>query len=151
VLIRATSDILACLKSRRCAYLSPTLHLLASPFFVIRLLQCHHSHKSLGLAMKSSSSASILEQPTRQFHTPTSILVRTWLICGYAGHDFLDIAPGGSQVVARVSSWPGQPSHRGSSKIPSVIYYDRKGNVSWPEAFRAESRNSCCRLTFLVY
>jgi len=49
---------------------------------------------------------------------------------------YAHLYPGGPQVVTRVSSWPGQHSQRGSSKIPSVIYYDKKGN---PIYFGAEA------------
>ena len=31
--------------------------------------------------------------------------------------------------MTRVSEWPGQEAHKTDSKIPTLIWYDRHGNV----------------------
>ncbi|KAH7320553.1 hypothetical protein B0J17DRAFT_772977 [Rhizoctonia solani] len=46
------------------------------------------------------------------------------------------LCPGKPQTLQRVVEWPGQPAHKGQSRIPSVIYYDRNNR---PKLFGAEA------------
>ncbi|KAJ1299641.1 hypothetical protein OPQ81_002630 [Rhizoctonia solani] len=39
---------------------------------------------------------------------------------------FTYLAPGKPQTLYRVQEWPGQPAHKGQSRIPSQIYYDKE-------------------------
>ncbi|CAE6445846.1 unnamed protein product [Rhizoctonia solani] len=49
---------------------------------------------------------------------------------------FTYLCPGNAQTLHRVHEWPGQPSQKGQSRIPSVIYYDDNNK---PMAFGAEA------------
>lgn len=42
----------------------------------------------------------------------------------------MDYLTGGSQIVHRVTDWPGQKAQKGESKIPTLIYYDSNKQVS---------------------
>ncbi|KAK7032185.1 hypothetical protein VNI00_013359 [Paramarasmius palmivorus] len=47
----------------------------------------------------------------------------------YSGASYAILDPGLPPVIEGVTSFPGQLSTRGDSKIPSVIWYDQDGNV----------------------
>ncbi|QRV77751.1 heat shock protein 70 kDa 12A [Ceratobasidium sp. AG-Ba] len=42
---------------------------------------------------------------------------------------FAHLYPNGPQSLYRVSAWPGQETHRGESKIPTLVYYDQRGKA----------------------
>ncbi|KAG8793239.1 hypothetical protein FRC12_003456 [Ceratobasidium sp. 428] len=42
---------------------------------------------------------------------------------------FAYLYPGGPQTLHRVANWPGQESHKGESKIPTLVYYDSDGKA----------------------
>ncbi|KAG8716979.1 hypothetical protein FRC09_014937 [Ceratobasidium sp. 395] len=42
---------------------------------------------------------------------------------------FAFLYPGGPQSLYRVSKWPGQDPQKGESKVPTIIYYDRRGEA----------------------
>ncbi|KAG8727344.1 hypothetical protein FRC12_022591 [Ceratobasidium sp. 428] len=45
---------------------------------------------------------------------------------------FAYLYPNGPQSLYRVAAWPGQETHRGESKIPTLVYYDKSGKVRQP-------------------
>ncbi|CAE6495337.1 unnamed protein product, partial [Rhizoctonia solani] len=49
---------------------------------------------------------------------------------------FSYLCPGKPQGLQRVVEWPGQPAHKGQSRIPSAIYYDKNNR---PRSFGAET------------
>ncbi|CAE6491524.1 unnamed protein product [Rhizoctonia solani] len=49
---------------------------------------------------------------------------------------FTYLSPGNAQTLHRVYEWPGQPAHRGQSKIPTLVYYDVNNK---PMSFGAEA------------
>ena len=54
---------------------------------------------------------------------------------------------GGPQELSRVGKWPGQPDQKGTTKIPSVLYYDSRENVrvnplNFTRALHTESRDN---------
>ncbi|KAJ1303704.1 hypothetical protein OPQ81_008129 [Rhizoctonia solani] len=49
---------------------------------------------------------------------------------------FTYLSPGNAQTLHRVHEWPGQPAHKGQSRIPSLIYYDVNNQ---PMSFGAEA------------
>ena len=55
--------------------------------------------------------------------------VNFWFSCDIVLIAVLDHMCSGPQAVTRVGEWPGQPAHRGESKIPTVIWYDRQNKV----------------------
>ncbi|KAF8337586.1 uncharacterized protein EI90DRAFT_2991950 [Cantharellus anzutake] len=59
------------------------------------------------------------------------------------GVSYAYLYPSGPQAVTRVSEWPGQPPHRGESKIPTLIWYNRQNQaVAYgAEAVTAETQN----------
>ncbi|KAG8793236.1 hypothetical protein FRC12_003453 [Ceratobasidium sp. 428] len=42
---------------------------------------------------------------------------------------FAFLYPGGPQSLYRISKWPGQDPQKGESKVPTIIYYDRRGEA----------------------
>ncbi|KDQ12479.1 hypothetical protein BOTBODRAFT_134633, partial [Botryobasidium botryosum FD-172 SS1] len=46
-----------------------------------------------------------------------------------AGVSFACLYKGGPQTVHRVVQWPSQENHSGDSKIPSIVWYDKRGQV----------------------
>jgi hypothetical protein len=46
------------------------------------------------------------------------------------------LIPQGPQTVQRVIKWPGQHAQKGEAKIPSIVWYDKRGR---PKSFGAEA------------
>lgn len=49
---------------------------------------------------------------------------------------FAYLFEGGAQTVQHVNEWPGQGAHKGTSKIPTLVYYDQNNK---PTCFGAEA------------
>jgi len=58
----------------------------------------------------------------------------------FSGVSYAYLFPNGSQTVSRVSGWPGQEAHKGESKVPTLVWYDRdkKATAFGAEALSAE-------------
>ncbi|KEP49235.1 heat shock 70 kDa protein 12A [Rhizoctonia solani 123E] len=52
---------------------------------------------------------------------------------------FTYLSPGAAQTLCRVQEWPGQPNHKGQSRIPTVVSYNKE---SKPVCFGAEAIES---------
>ncbi|KAG8793238.1 hypothetical protein FRC12_003455 [Ceratobasidium sp. 428] len=69
---------------------------------------------------------------------PQKIILRIDIGATQSAVSFAHLYPGGPQTLHRVANWPGQESHKGESKIPTLVYYDSNGQAA---SFGAEAAN----------
>ncbi|KAF8305224.1 uncharacterized protein EI90DRAFT_3001470 [Cantharellus anzutake] len=61
----------------------------------------------------------------------------------FSGVSYAYLFPDGPQTVARVNAWPGQEAHKGESKIPTLLWYNKnkKATAFGAEALTAETQD----------
>ncbi|KAF8593580.1 hypothetical protein BDV93DRAFT_612189 [Ceratobasidium sp. AG-I] len=64
-----------------------------------------------------------------QWSRPPKIILGLDIGTTQSAVTFAHLYPGSIQYLHRVSAWPGQESHKGESKIPTLVYYDTAGKA----------------------